>query len=405
MKETTRCEVCNNTHLTSVMDLGMHPLPDDLVPIGDTRRCEKYPIEVLYCGNCNMALQRWELPKKQLFFPEYHYRASNTKDVLDGMEQLVQSVETGQGPVKGLKVLDIGCNDGSLLDAFRRRDAVTFGIEPTNAAQEAIARGHCVYQTFFDQDEATRFVARHGHPDIITFTNVFAHIEDLPGLLAALGILRSLNTIIVIENHYLGSVLEKKQFDTFYHEHLRTYSFQSFQQIAKNMDMFIKSVEFPARYGGNIRVMFASTGFNAGVALERSFGADLVKLGTQVGEWRQRKGAALMKEIMHENGHAAPIFAPIPAAAFPTRAAILFGLLGFDERHISAVYEAGSKSPGTTLPGHRIPIFSDKDFPWDTYTGPVVNMAWHIPKEIEANWRRRGFAGKMIQIIDEADFA
>ena len=356
MKETTRCGVCNNTHLTSVMDLGMHPLPDDLVPIGDTRSCEKYPIEILYCANCNTAMQRWELPKKQLFFPEYHYRASNTKDVLDGMEQLVQSVEARQGPVKGLKVLDIGCNDGSLLDAFRRRDAVTFGIEPTNAAQEAIARGHCVYQTFFDQDEATRFVARHGHPDIITFTNVFAHIEDLPGLLAALGILRSLDTIIVIENHYLGSVLEKKQFDTFYHEHLRTYSFRSFQQIAKNMDMFIKSVEFPARYGGNIRVMLASTGFNAGIAgFERRFWCRLLSSWEpRLKNGAQRKGAALMKEIMHENGHAPPSITPIPAAAFPTRAAILFGLLGFDERHISAVYESGKQKPGHYAPGTRV---------------------------------------------------
>ncbi len=111
-----------------------------------------------------------------------------------------------------------------------------------------------------------------------------------------------------------------------------------------------------------------------------------------------------MKEIMHENGHAPSVYAPISAAAFPTRAAILFGLLGFDERHISAVYESGKQKPGHYAPGTRIPIFSDKDFPWDTYTGPVVNMAWHIPKEIEANWRKRGFAGKMIQIIDEADF-
>ena len=130
-----------------------------------------------------------------------------------GCEQLVDSIEK-HGLVKGLKVLDVGCNDGSLLDVFRRRGATTTGIEPTNAAEEAAVKGHGIDHTFLDLVEAMRYVKTYGSPDIITFTNVFAHIANLPAL-------------IVIENHYLGSVLDRGQFDTFYHEHLRTYSYTS----------------------------------------------------------------------------------------------------------------------------------------------------------------------------------
>ena len=60
--------------------------------------------------------------------------------------------------------------------------------------------------------------------------------------------------MIVIENHYLGSVLEKNQFDTFYHEHPRTYSLQSFNYISKLLGLSITKVKFPKRYGGNIRI-------------------------------------------------------------------------------------------------------------------------------------------------------
>ena len=63
------------------------------------------------------------------------------------------------------------------------------------------------------------------------------------------------DTVLIIENHYLGSILKKNQFDTFYHEHPRTYSLKSFNFIAKKLNVNILKVQFPKRYGGNIRVI------------------------------------------------------------------------------------------------------------------------------------------------------
>ena len=62
----------------------------------------------------------------------------------------------------------------------------------------------------------------------------------------------------MIENHYLGSILKKKQFDTFYHEHPRTYSLKSFYYIAKKIGMTLLNYSFPSRYGGNIRVILSN---------------------------------------------------------------------------------------------------------------------------------------------------
>jgi hypothetical protein len=65
----------------------------------------------------------------------------------------------------------------------------------------------------------------------------------------------------VIENHYLGSIVEKTQFDTFYHEHPRTYSLNSFSHIAKRLGLELSWVDFPHRYNGNIRVHLTSSNF------------------------------------------------------------------------------------------------------------------------------------------------
>ena len=160
MREITRCEVCGSGNLPEVLNLGRHPLPDDLVPIGVERECKTYPIEVLFCDTCKTAHQRFQVEKHLLFSPTYHYRARQTQDVLDGMVQFVNSCEK-QGPLAGLKVLDVGCNDGSLLNVFRERGAKTFGIEPTDAVDDAADAGHTVTRAFLDYASAHEFVSEH----------------------------------------------------------------------------------------------------------------------------------------------------------------------------------------------------------------------------------------------------
>ena len=118
-------------------------------------------------------------------------------------------------------------------------------VEPTNAAIDAKKNGHKIYQEFFEKKTADKIIKKYKKIDLIIFTNVFAHIENLNELINNLKYLISKNTILLIENHYLGSVISKNQFDTFYHEHPRTYSATSFIHISKKLNMSIKKVEFP----------------------------------------------------------------------------------------------------------------------------------------------------------------
>ena len=244
------CEVCDSNTLVPVLDLKMHPLCDDLVRIGENRECKQYPISILYCPTCKTAHQEYAVPKRELFKFDYHYRARMTRSVLSGMADLVKSISDHVGPLVEKSVLDIGCNDGSLLSIFEEVGATTLGVEPTSAAHDS---DHETYNEFFDTTLARRILKDHGQFDIITFTNVFAHIEDLNGLLEAVNIVLKPAGHLIIENHYLGAVLDTKQFDTFYHEHPRTYSEQSFRAIAAKLNRNLTKVEYVSRYGGNIR--------------------------------------------------------------------------------------------------------------------------------------------------------
>jgi SAM-dependent methyltransferase len=399
--EITRCEVCGTRELSPVLDLGRQPLCDDLVPVGSSRQCEVFPIEILYCQQCRTAHQRYQVPKAKLFPKTYHYRARFTADVLSGMDDLVASVEARVGSLADRTVLDVGCNDGSLLDKFAARGARTVGVEPTGAYEDALGRGHAVVNDFFTEESARSIDRQHPRIDVITFTNVFAHIEDLPALLRALALVMDEDTLLVVENHYLGAVLAKNQFDTFYHEHPRTYSLASFLHIARSLERAVTAVEFPSRYGGNIRVTIGKAGKpSATLALvdetvQREAGLfdEFAAMRSFVASWARQKRAEI-QELVKEGG-------PLPAKAFPGRAAILVALLDLSEAEIERVYEKpGSLKIGHYLPGTRIPIRSDDElFGRFDSIDTILNLAWHIPAEIDSYLRTAGYRGRIVQVV------
>lgn len=406
LTEIHACDVCGNASLEPVLDLGSHPLCDDLIAIGDDRVCREYPIEILLCSRCLTAHQRFQVPKGELFPRTYHYRSRFTADVLRGMADLVSSCERSFGRLTGRRVVDIGCNDGSLLDLFRERGAETIGIEPTDASRDARRKGHLIFDDFLSDDVADQIVERRGRPDFVTFTNVFAHIADLQTVLGSLRRLMGPDTVLVIENHYLGSVLDRHQFDTFYHEHARTYSLTSFVHVGRALGLRTHTVEFPARYGGNIRAFLATgaaatddTELNRVMRREASFAAAFGEMRTMIVRWRWNKSRSLA-DLVAASG-------PLRAKAFPGRAAILVKLLGLDQTMISAVFEKpGSLKIGHYVPGTRIPIRSDQElFALADQTRPVLNLAWHIPDEIRTYLAEHGYSGSVVDIVSVADFA
>lgn len=406
LNEIASCEVCGNTRLTPVLDLGRHPMCDDLVRVGEDRICREYPIDILYCETCRTAHQRFQVPKHELFPATYHYRSRFTADVLRGMAGLVDSCVQRFGSLRGKKVLDIGCNDGSLLDFFREQGAATFGIEPTGACADAEKKGHTTFNDYLSEEVAARLVAAHGNPDFITFTNVFAHIEDLRQVLRSLQILMSPQTVLVIENHYLGAVLTGNQFDTFYHEHPRSYSYTSFVHMARSLGRQLLHVEFPSRYGGNIRVFAGpeqagSPSFDREAAEQREaqFLQQFHSMRQNVEKWRARKSKVLQDAVSRHG--------KLRAKAFPGRAAILVKLLGLTEDTILAVHEKpGSLKIGHYLPGTRIPIVSDDElFAVADRNAPLLNLAWHISTEIRGYLTSNGYSGDVIDILSAEDFA
>ena len=129
-----KCQICNN-RLFNFLDLGKQPLCDDLTEKPNSSNFFK--LKVSYCKKCLTAFQKYNIEKKVLFPKNYHYRSANTNDVVEGMKDLVKSSKKYCITLKDKTVLDIGCNDGTLLNFFKKEGCKTYGIEPTGAWIEA----------------------------------------------------------------------------------------------------------------------------------------------------------------------------------------------------------------------------------------------------------------------------
>jgi SAM-dependent methyltransferase len=386
------CEVCNELvgHLS--LDLGSHPLCDDLAPIGSTQVAPKYHQLITLCENCLTAHQTIQVEKELLFKPSYHYRASLTKDVLNGMRSLVDSIEPAVGalPSEAI-VVDIGCNDGSLLGIFKETfGCTTIGVDPTEAILESGAKIDFKFNEYFSEDTVNAIKRVASRVDLITFTNVFAHIENLPNLLKNLRELISDETALIIENHYLGAILDRNQFDTFYHEHPRTYSLRSFQYIARSMGMNITQVEFPSRYGGNIRVIMKkgeeALDLTSYIKLEDKFTEDFESLQNVYDAW---KFQARLK--ISELGTRGLIY----GKALPGRAVMLTSALEVDSDLMPVIFEQpNSPKIGNLVPGSKIEVHSDKDL---LAVDPKVLIvwSWHIIDEIVQYLDLLGYKGEI----------
>ncbi|CAN2170505.1 Methyltransferase domain containing protein [Candidatus Nanopelagicaceae bacterium] len=388
------CEVCLDELIGPILDLGFHPLCDDLMGVNEAKGAKRYHQEIQLCTNCLTAHQLHPVRKEQLFKSTYRYRASLTQDVLLGMKGLVSEVAKKVLIEKDTVVVDIGCNDGSLLGLFKENfGCLTIGVDPTDAIQEAGTKIDVPIQNYFDADVASGIISEYGTPDVVTFTNVFAHIENFTGLVEAVRLLIGDATLLVIENHNLSAILADSQFDTFYHEHPRTYSAKSFSYIANRLGMQITSIEFPARYGGNIRVILqksteADAGSTTWATSESS--VDLVEkfsnLQVYFEDWkidsREVLNGLLSRNLVYGKG-------------LPGRAVMLISSLEITENEMPAIFEQpSSPKVGYYLPGSLIEIKSDLDIPLEP-NSIVIVWAWHIIEEVCTYLEKMGFCGEI----------
>lgn len=392
-----RCQVCASDALLPILFVGYLPPVNTMPPIG-SRPVEQpaYPAQVLRCLRCGLVQLGLVVDPRILFPPEYPYTSGTTRILRENFAELAAEVTTLIDLRPSDLVMDIGSNDGTLLSNFARDHRVQ-GIEPTNTARLAIARGIPTLQTFFDATAAERVLSEQGPARVITATNVFAHMEDVHRVVET--VVRSLTDdgLFVTESHYWVALVETLQYDTIYHEHLRYYTLGSLHYLLAEHDLEIVHAKRIPTHGGSIRVYAARRGQHAiRPSVEALLSAERGETD-EAAIQRFRQGVVLSKLGLHA------LLLDIRARrervygiGAPSRASTLVNYVGLDEQMLDRVLEIrGSHKIGKYLPGTLIPVLDEATL-FEDQPEHALLLSWHIADELVRKLRGRGFRGDFI---------
>ncbi|MDC0351969.1 class I SAM-dependent methyltransferase [Candidatus Pelagibacter sp.] len=387
------CQICNSNDLETILDLGYQPLADDLRPIDQkNQKTNFYPLKINLCRKCIM-LQTSSIVEDEILYPKnYHYTPGISKQVRDNFKSFVIKTASLYKLKSSDLILDIGCNDGSLLDQFKNFGFKNlFGIEPTDTVKIAKKNKHKILQSFFNKKSADNFLKLSRVPKIITTTNVFAHTGKLGEFIEGLLKIMNKETIFIVENHYLGSIISKNQFDSFYHEHLRTYSLTSLKKLLKIYGINLIDAYITSRYGGNIQAHFSlnknlKPSKNVQLILDeekKKYQNDLSVYKTFKNNISKNKNQ--LYEFLNKNKNK-----NIVGKSFPARASILIHHYDYLKDFINIVGEQNtSKKINHYIAGTNIKIVDSKLFKKDKPDLMII-FAWHMFEKIRDKWIKIG---------------
>ena len=229
-EEIKECIACGSNNLVPLLDLGLQPLANSYLKSEDETE-PYFPLATNYCKHC-YHVQLTHKVDPDLLFKNYLYVSGTAKTQLEYFDWFAQFVMENH---KVERVLDIGCNDGSQLDAFKRLGAVTFGVDPAENLYDISSQNHSVHCGYFDDSFPNIEV------DAVICQNAFAHNYN------QLGFLRNMNRVVK-ENGYIyittsqADMIMNCEFDTIYHEHLSFYNIKSMDALCRRAGLNLVEV-------------------------------------------------------------------------------------------------------------------------------------------------------------------
>ena len=396
-KTISKCQISGARDLRSIMFFGYFPPPTVMKKIGSKIDEEKlYPADLVYSPTSKLV-QINNIVKKEILFPKsYAYTSSTTKILRENFQELYKECKKLVKISKNDLVIDIGSNDGNLLNNFKDNHRV-LGITPEKVGLLARKKGIPTLLRYFDKKTVNSVKRKYGEAKIITATNVFAHIEDVNSLMRNITKVLRKDGVFISESHYLVSLIQTNQYDTIYHEHLRFYSLTSLKYLFDKYGLTIFHAKKIDTHGGSIRVYVTR---NKKIKFNKNVNK-ILKLEKKYLNWKTfskfKKNViyskmnlySLLKNIKKNNKKICGVGAPV-------RATTLVNFVGLDENIIDYIVEVdGSKKIGNYMPGTKIPIVSEKKLFIDKPDYALM-FSWHIAKELKSKLKKKGFKGKLI---------
>jgi len=375
-----KCRICRSNELELFLDLGNQPWCNDFITENQIGKEKVYPLQLCFCHNCTAVQINYTVPK-EIMYSDHFYLSGTTATMVKHFQKISNKMCKCFAP-NGL-VIDIGSNDGTLLNCYKKNNMNILGIEPCKrSAKIALNNGIPTNIIFFNYEHATDIVKSEGKAKIITAANVFYHIEDLHDITCCIKLLLDNDGIFIVHFSYLPNIINRKEFDIMYHEHLLYYRLYTLNYLMNIYDMEIFDIDSAAEiHGGSIVAYICHKG-------KRKITNQVKKMYKQENKdgFNQIKkyndfayDVKILKskiiELVHNLKHKGNV---IYAFGAPAKGTVLLNYCGFSNKEITIAVEKNPFKFNHYIPCTNIPIVDEVKINEPDY---YLLLAWNFMSE------------------------
>ena len=399
------CLICRSP-IEPFIDFGNMPLGNGFLFPEQFKDEYRFHMQVGCCSNCTMVQLLEQPDRERMFHDNYAYFSGTSRHMAMHFRDFATHVITDYLPDTDPFVVEMGSNDGIMLQNFASASIRHLGIEPSkNVARVAAERGINTITEFFEADLARRIVAEQGQADVFLAANVMCHIPYIHEIVAGIKILLKPTGVVLFEDPYLGDVLEKTSYDQIYDEHTFLFSLTSVEYLFKLYGMKVIDVEPQTTHGGSMRYVIAFKDSFWSVSprvdqqrnKERTLGLekpDTFDRFKQNCEASRNQLVALLKDLKEKGKRVVGYGATSKSTTILNYCSIKPELLEF-------ISDTTPIKQGKFTPGAHIPVLPYEKFT-ENYPDYALLFAWNHAREImDKEEAFRAVGGKWIVYVPE----
>jgi hypothetical protein len=397
------CLICGGENVEEVLDLGETALANKFLTEEELTKPEpKFVLRLGFCNDCG-HVQLTDIVPPGTMFDDYLYMSSASDTLKEHLYDLSDIVANRLSLGSDDLVVDIGCNDGTLLEGFHRHQVRTLGVDPArnlagNNGDSTIER--CV--ALFDSTTAERILKEWGPARAITLTNTFPHIQDLSDFLKGVRTLLTNDGVLVIEAHYLLDLLAQGAFDTIYHEHVSYWALGPMMKLFESARMKVLSAERLPIHHGQLRVFVGleerdsdAPSISEILQQERAAGVDKIET------FRAFRDSAMdiKEDLQRTLRQLRKAEKQVVAYGAPAKGNTLLEFLDIGPDLVEYIVDRSPLKQGRYTPGTHIPVLPTERLLEDQ-PDYVLLLAWNFVDEVlrqQQEYRNRG--GKFIMPV------
>lgn len=383
--EHTQCRLCKRPDLDEVFSLGEQYI-NDFVTEENISKGLKAPLEIVHCSNCDLAQLKHTAPQELLYSRQYWYRSGITDTMKRELKEIVQDVSSRVNFVTGDIVLDIGANDGTMLEYYDK-SLITIGCEPANnLVNELSTRCDKVIHDFWSEKSYLTATAEYGgkKAKVVSAIGMFYDLDDPIAFVADIEKVLADDGIFVAQLMTLAPMIEKNDLGNICHEHIEYYSYESLVYMYEKCGLEITEVSENSVNGGSYRIYAKKFKTGSINYPEKASKQDLIDFRERVDTIKDELLIFLKKEKLAGK--------TIHAYGASTKGNVILQYFGLDTSIIDFASERSPEKYGRYTVGSWIPIISEKESR-EMKPDYYLVLPWAFFDEMydrELEWRQTG---------------